>query len=38
MPGLDRAYVVAPIENGYLLADNVEVVPAAELATLLMAL
>lgn len=29
---LERAYIVAPIESGYPLAPNVEVVPAAQLA------
>lgn len=32
---LDRAYVIAPIENGYPLATDVEVVPAAELVNAL---
>lgn len=35
---LDHTYVVAPVESGYPLADNVEVVSAAGLATLLMSL
>lgn len=29
---LERAYIVAPVESGYPLAPNVEVVPAAQLA------
>lgn len=32
---LEQTYIVAPVENGYPLAPNVEVVPAAELATVL---
>ncbi|MFZ2302438.1 MAG: ATP-binding protein [Gallionella sp.] len=32
---LSRTYVVAPVESGYPLAENVEVVPAAGLAALL---
>ena len=35
---LEQAYVVAPLENGYPLAPNVEVVPAAELAKVLRAI
>lgn len=35
---LSHTYVVAPVESGYPLADNVEVVPAAGLATLLLSL
>lgn len=35
---LDQAYVIAPVQSGYPLAANIEVVPAAELANLLMAL
>lgn len=35
---LDRSYVVAPVESGYPLAENVEVIPAAELANLLLTL
>lgn len=31
----DKAYLVVPVENGYPLAANVEVVPAVQLATLL---
>lgn len=34
----DRTYVVAPIENGYPLAPNVEVAPATELANVLQAI
>jgi predicted AAA+ superfamily ATPase len=32
---LEKAYIVAPVENSYPLALNVEVIPAAELATVL---
>jgi predicted AAA+ superfamily ATPase len=32
---LDHAYLVAPVQSGYPLASNVDVIPAAELATLL---
>ena len=32
---LEQAYIVAPVENGYPLAPNVEVVPARELANVL---
>jgi len=32
---LDHAYVIAPVKNGYPLAPNVDVVPAAELAKVL---
>ncbi|MBY0575329.1 MAG: ATP-binding protein [Gallionellaceae bacterium] len=35
---LSQTYVVAPVESGYPLACNVEVVPAAALATLLLTL
>lgn len=35
---LSQTYVVAPVESGYPLACNVEVVPAAGLATLLLTL
>jgi len=35
---LDRAYVIAPIENGYPLATDVDVVPATELVTMLRAI
>jgi hypothetical protein len=35
---LEQAYIVAPIENGYPLATNVEVVPATELANALRAI
>ena len=35
---LNHTYIVAPVESGYPLADNVEVIPAAGLATLLLAL
>jgi len=35
---VDRTYVVAPVESGYPLADNVDVVPATGLATLLLTL
>jgi len=32
---LEQAYIVAPVESGYPLAPNVEVVPAVELANVL---
>lgn len=35
---LERAYLIAPVQNGYPLAPNVEVVAATELANLLKAL
>ncbi len=35
---LEQAYIVAPVENGYPLAPNVEVVPATELANVLRAI
>jgi len=35
---LDHAYIIAPVANGYPLASNVEVVPAAELAKVLQAI
>jgi hypothetical protein len=35
---LDHAYVIAPVENGYPLASNVDVVPAAELVKVLQAI
>lgn len=35
---LEHAYIIAPVENGYPLAANVEVVPAVQLATVLRAL
>lgn len=35
---LDRAYVIAPIENGYPLASDVEVVAATELVNMLQSL
>lgn len=35
---LKHTYVIAPVESAYPLAENVEVVPAAGLATLLLAL
>lgn len=35
---LDRAYVIAPIESGYPLATDVDVVPATELEKLLRAI
>lgn len=35
---LDHAYIVAPVENGYPLAANVDVVPATELANVLRAI
>ncbi len=35
---LERAFIIAPVESGYPLAQKVEVAPAAELASLLHAL
>ncbi len=35
---LEQAFIVAPVENGYPLAPNVEVVPATELANVLRAI
>jgi len=35
---LEQTYIVAPVENGYPLAPNVEVVPATELANVLRAI
>ncbi len=35
---LDHTYIVAPVENGYPLAANVDVVPAAELVKVLQAI
>lgn len=35
---LEQAFIVAPVASGYPLAPNVEVVPAAELASLLQAI
>ncbi|MBI4939066.1 MAG: ATP-binding protein [Nitrosomonadales bacterium] len=35
---LEQTYIVAPVENGYPLAPNVEVVPATELANALKAI
>lgn len=35
---LDRAYIIAPIDNGYPLANDVEVVPATELVNVLQSL
>lgn len=35
---LDHAYVIAPVENGYPLANNVDVVPAAELVQVMQAI
>lgn len=35
---LEQTCIVAPVENGYPLAPNVEVVPATELANVLRAI
>jgi len=35
---VEQTYIVAPVENGYPLAPNVEVVPAMELANMLRAI
>lgn len=35
---LEQTYIIAPVENGYPLAPNVEVVPATELANVLRAI
>jgi hypothetical protein len=35
---LDQTYIIAPVQNRYPLATDVDVIPAAELAILLQAL